>query len=156
MSISQYVIGGSALAVAVAVGYAKWTSKSAEVATGRADVAIVKAECATQNVEDTTAALNQQITDLAREVERQKLIAAAEAKKSRQRLDAFNALNRKINNVPNDQNVPVPPAVELFLDELRGAIPGSGSGADSADKDASDGAAPASGGGVPAATTPTS
>lgn len=156
MSISQYAIGGTALVAALAVGYAKWTDLGARVKTSKAEAAIVKAECATQNVEDTTAALNKQITDLAREVERQKLIAAAEAKKSRQRLDAFNALNRKINNVPNDQNVPVPPAVELFLDELRGAIPGSGPGADSADKDASDGASPASGGGVPAATAPTS
>lgn len=139
MSISQYAIGGAAVVVAVAVGYAKWTSKTAEVATGKAETAIVKAECSTNIADEVTQSALSQVASLTREVERQKLIAAAEAKKSRQRLDAFNALNRKINNVPNDQNVPVSAHIEHVLDELRSPVSG-GAGTGSSDQGGNGGA----------------
>lgn len=157
MSISQYVIGGTVLVTALAVGYAKWVDQGAKVDKAEARTAVVKAECATNTALDTTEALNQQIADLTAQVDRQKAIAAAEAKKSRQRLDAFNALARKIANAPNDENVPVPAPVEHVLDaaRLRGAVPRDGS-PDSANEDADDGAADTSGRDVPAAAEPTS
>lgn len=138
MSISQYVIGGTALVAALAVGYAKWTEQGAKVKTSKAETAIARAECSTNAASDTTEALNQQITDLTREVERQKIIAAAEAKKSRQRLDAYNALARKINNVT--ENPPVPDAIELVLDRMRSAVPGA-PGADRAHENGIEGEA---------------
>ena len=156
MSISQYVIGGTALVAALAIGYAKWVDQGAKVDKAEARTAIVRAECATNTAVDTTEALNQQIADLTREVERQRIIAASAEKKSRQRLDAFNALNRKIGNVPNDENVPVPAPVELFFDELRRVVPGDGSSADSADENGNDRKADPSPSGMSEATTPTS
>ncbi|HAH10832.1 MAG TPA: hypothetical protein DCL48_12110 [Alphaproteobacteria bacterium] len=120
MSISQYVIGGSALAVAVAVGYAKWTSKSAEVATGRADVAIVKAECATDIADDVTQSALQQVTTLAAQVEEQKGVIRGLTKKADDRLRENNELRRKINNATD--NPPIPDAAEYALDRLRGAV----------------------------------
>ena len=136
MSISQYVIGGTALVAALAIGWAKWVDQGAKVDKAEARTAIVRAECATNTAVDTTDALNQQIADLTREVERQKIIAASAEKKSRDRLAAYNALNRKINNVP--ENPPVPDAIEFVLDRMRGAASGS-PGTDRVEEDGVDG-----------------
>lgn len=108
---------------------------------------------------DNAAAINRgalRAAELAsQELERQKLIAAAEAKKSRQRLDAFNALNRKISNVT--ENPPVPDAIELVLESvrMRGPVPGaSGAPASGADQGGDKGAADPSGHVVPPGTDP--
>ena len=157
MSISQYVIGGTALVAALAVGYAKWTEQGAKVKTSKAETAIARAECSTNAAVDTTEALNQQITDLTREVERQKIIAAAAEKKSRDRLAAYNALNRKIGNVPTSQNVPVSDHLESVLDaqRVRGAVPGP-TGTDRSDQNGNDGKTDPAGRDVSTAPEPTS
>lgn len=157
MSVSQYVIGGLALTAALAIGWAKWSDQRAKVDKAEARTAIVRAECATNTAVDTTDALNQQIADLTREVERQKIIAASAEKKSQDRLRENNDLRRKIANVPNDENVPVPSALEHVLDaaRVRSAVPRDGA-ADSADENADDGAADTSGRDVSPAAEPTS
>lgn len=124
MSISQYVIGGLALVTALSVGWAKWNEQGAKVDKAEARTAIAKAECVTDLADDVTQSALQQVTTLTAEVARQKAIAAAEAKKSRQRLDAYNALNRKIANVPTIENVPVSSHIESVLDSVRGSVPG--------------------------------
>lgn len=133
MSISQYVIGGSAIAVALAVGYAKWTGKSAEVATGRAEVAIVKAECTTNTAEEINRSALGQIARLTSEVNKQRETIAALDKKSNDRLRENNELRRKISNAKD--NPPVPDAIESVLefDRLRSSVPGA-TGADSANE----------------------
>lgn len=151
MSISQYVIGGTALVAALAVGYAKWTERGAKVDKAEARTAIAKAECVTDLADDVTQSALQQVTTLTAEVARQKAIAAAEAKKSRQRLDAYNALNRKINNVP--ENPPVPDAIELVLDRMRSAVPGT-TGTDRAHENGSEGEAADPRPNLPAGTEP--
>lgn len=157
MSISQYVIGGLALVTALSVGYAKWNERGAAVKTAKAETAIAKAECVTDLADDVTQSALQQVTSLTAEVARQKRIAADEAKKSQDRLRENNELRRKIANVPNDENVPVPSALEHVLDaaRVRGAVPGR-SPSDSSDKDADDGAAGDSRRELPPAPEPTS
>lgn len=157
MSISQYVIGGLALVTALSVGYAKWNEQGAKVDKAEARTAIAKAECVTDLADDVTQSALQQVTSLTAEVARQKAIAAAEAKKSQDRLRENNELRRKIANVPNDENVPVPSALEHVLDaaRVRGAV-SRDAGADGVDKDADDGAAGDSRRELPPAPEPTS
>lgn len=157
MSISQYAIGGLVLTTALAVGWAKWNDQGAKVDKAEARTAIAKAECSTNAAVDTTEALNQQITDLTREVERQKIIAAAAEKKSRDRLAAYNALNRKIGNVPTSQNVPVSDHLESVLDaqRVRGSVSGP-TGTDRPDQDRNDGKTDPAGRDVSPAPEPTS
>lgn len=157
MSISQYAIGGLVLTTALAVGWAKWNDLGAKVKTSKAETAIARAECSTNAAVDTADALNQQITDLTREVERQKIIAAAAEKKSRDRLAAYNALNRKIGNVPTSQNVPVSDHLESVLDaqRVRGSVPGP-TGTDRPDQDGTDGKTDPTGRDVSPAPEPTS
>ena len=103
-----------------------------------------------------TAAHNKSVADsFKEEVMRQKSIIAAEAKKSRERLAAFNALNRKIGNVPPSENVPVSNHLELVLDELRSPVAGSGPPADSPDETGDGGKAENSGGNLPPKTDAT-
>lgn len=129
-----------AVIVGVLWGAYKWEKHKVASAELKA-VGITKSLTLAINELDDAARINKSALDelasQAREVERQKLIAAAEAKKSRQRLDAFNALNRKIGNVPTSENVPVSNHLELLLDaqRVRGAVAEpSGSTADSSNE----------------------
>lgn len=153
--MKQYLI--FALIVAAAVGWGTWQKQKAanaklEAEAIRASLSMAEAEL--QQVA-TLANHNKTVADSYKhEVIRQREIAAAEAKKSRQRLDAFNALNRKIANVTD--NPPVPDAIELVLESvrLRGPVPGA-PGADDGHKDRSGGEAGVAGRDVPAGTVPT-
>lgn len=153
MSITPYAVGVSALAVGLAVGYVKYMERDVTADKAEAKTAIVRAECSTNVADEVTQSALQQVATLTREVERQKAIAAAEAKKSRQRLDAFNALNRKIGNVPTSENVPVSSHIESVLDSVRSAVPRDTS-ADGADKDGVDGNAGPDRPNVPAEADP--
>jgi hypothetical protein len=146
---------------AVVIGYATWQKQKADNAkleTKAVRASLTMAEVELQNAEVVNKTALDAIAAQAREVERQKLIAAAEAKKSRERLNAYNALNRKIGNVPASENVPVSSHLELLLDSerMRGVVPGDRSRPDSADEGVNSGEAGPSGHDLPAETPPTS
>lgn len=153
MSISQYVIGGLALVTALSIGYVKWNERGVAVDKAEARTAIAKAECVTDLADDVTQSALKQVTTLTAEVERQKRIAADEAKKSQDRLRENNELRRKINNAT--ENPPIPDAAEFALDRLRGAIPGA-AGADRTHENGTEGEAGDLGGPLPPATEPAS
>lgn len=150
-----------AVFVALAVGWGSWqkmVAANAKLETKAVRTSLSMAEAELQNAEAVNKAALDTVAKQASEVQRQKLIAAAEAKKSRQRLDAFNALNRKIGNVPTSENVPVSSHIELLLDSvrMRGAVPGPGSRPDRADEGVVGGNAGSAGPDVPApAPSPT-
>lgn len=155
--MKQYIIIAAIIAALVAAY--KWK-----------DIEVDRAKLEIEGVRKSNAMLETELRDAAsvnagalhaaeiasREIERQKLIAAAEAKKSRQRLDAFNALNRKISNVPTSENVPVSDHIEHVLDELRSAVPGGGQAADRPNEGGTGGAPDPAGHELPAETAPTS
>ena len=137
--LNPYVILG--VAIACLFGLWKWEKrKTTALKTEAAALqkSVNMAEIELQNAEAINKSALDAVAQQAREVERQKLIAAAEAKKSRERLNAFNALNRKIGNVEPSQNVPVSDHVQSVLDaisdELRGVVPGDGPRPDSLDE----------------------
>lgn len=153
MSISQYVIGGTALVAALAVGYAKWTEQGAKVKTSKAETAIAKADCAVNLADDVTQNALQQVATMAREVEEQKVVIRSLTKKAADHLRENNELRRKINNATD--NPPIPDAAEFALDRLRGAIPGT-SGTDRAHENGTEGEAGDLGGPLPPAAEPSS
>lgn len=156
--LNPYVI----LGVAIACLFGLWKWEKRKTAAVKVEVAALQksvsmAEVELQNAEAINKNALDQLASQAREVERQKLIAAAEAKKSRERLNAFNALNRKIGNVPTSENVPVSDHLELLLDELRSPVAGNGgSPADSADESRNENDPGPLGPNVSPTTTPTS
>jgi hypothetical protein len=143
-----------ALAVAVLFGLYKWEGYKTKTAKAEAEAvrrSLAMAETEIKNAA-ATADYNKAVADgFMAEAARQRNIAAAEAKKSRQRLDAFNALNRKIGNVQD--NPPVPDAIELNLDaaRMRGAVPGPGQAPGGADEGGAGENAGAAGRDVPGA-----
>ena len=135
--LNPYVILG--VAIACLFGLWKWEKrKTTALKTEAAALqkSVNMAEIELQNAEAINKSALDAVAQQAREVERQKLIAAAEAKKSRERLNAFNALNRKIGNVPTSENVPVSNHLELLLDSerMRGPVAGDGPRPDSSDE----------------------
>lgn len=147
MSITPYLVGGSALVVGLAVGYVKYMERDVTADKAEAKTAIVRAECSTNIADEVTQSALQQVATLTRQVNEWKAAWAIAEKKSRDRLKAFNDLNRKIGNVKD--NSPIPDALELKLDDVRvrSAVPRD-AGKDSADKAANGGEAGPSGDGV--------
>lgn len=130
-----YLIIGALMAAVLAWGaWQKQKASNAKLETVAVRASLSMAEVELKNAEAVNKAALDTVAKVSTEVERQRLIAAAEARKSRQRLDAFNALNRKIGNVPTTENVPVSNHLELVLDQLRSPVAGSGSGADRVDE----------------------
>lgn len=154
MSITPYLVGGSALVVGLAVGYVKFMERGTEAREARAETATVQAECAVSATESVNTAAMGQIASLTAELERQKAIAAAAKKKADDRLRENNLLRRNIQNVT--ENPPVPDAIERVLDGMRSAVDGSGPAPGSADESGTSGASDTSGPEVPAETTPSS
>lgn len=150
MSITPYLVGGSALVVGIAVGYVKFMERGTEAREARAETATVAAECATSTAETVNESTLRQIADLQAEVDRQKALRAEAEAKSRDRLRENNLLRKGIQSVKD--NPPVSDSLELVLDSLRvrGSVPGNGSPASGADQDSSGETAGADGGGMPA------
>lgn len=153
MSITPYAVGGAALVIGLAVGYVKYMERDVTADKAEAKTAIVRAECSTNIADDVTQSALQQVATLTRQVNEWKAAWSIAEKKSRERLKAFNELNRKIGNVKD--NSPIPDALELKLDDVRvrSAVPRD-AGKDSADKAANGGEAAPAGDGVSPGTDP--
>lgn len=154
MSITPYLVGGSALVVGLAVGYVKFMERGTEAREARAETATVQAECAVSATESVNTAAMGQIASLTAELERQKAIAAAAKKKADDRLRENNLLRRNIQNVT--ENPPVPDAIERVLDGMRGAVPGPGQAPGGADESGTSGASDTSGPSLPTEAAPSS
>ena len=137
--------------------YEGWKVKAAAVKVEALQKSLNMAEFELQDAAETAKHNADLAKSFKNEVMRQKTIIAAEAKKSRERLNAYNALNRKIGNVPTSENVPVSSHIEHVLDELRSPVAGPGSQPNSADEAGGDGAPDTAGGdAVPPFTSPAS
>lgn len=154
MSITPYLVGGSALVVGLAVGYVKFMERGTEAREARAETATVQAECAVSATESVNTAAMGQIASLTAELERQKAIAAAAKKKADDRLRENNLLRRNIQNVT--ENPPVPDAIERVLDGMRSAVDGSGPAPGGADESGASGTADPGRSSLPAEAAPSS
>ncbi len=126
--------------VAVLFGLYKWEGHKARALKDQAEHAIGEKAKLAEKLKDAATyndGLKAILEMAAKEAERQALIAAAEAKKSRDRLRENNLLRKDIQNVT--ENPPVPLAIERVLDGMRSAVAGNGDGG--ADQGGNEGAA---------------
>lgn len=155
MSVTPYLTGVAALAVAGTYGLYSWTKR--DLAAAETQLALSKRDraCVSTVAEDVNRSALDQIAALTSEIRKQKEINAAISAKSGERLRALNRLTKEISNVPKSENVPVSDHIERVLDELRRAH--AGGNVPAGNSDAGNGGAPGTvGHDVPAEAGPAS
>lgn len=125
------------MAVIVATLFGLWKWEASKVKAAKLEIegirkSLVMASTELQDAADINKGALDQLAAQAAEVERQKRLAAETKAKERLAWSRVNKLKQDIQNVT--ENPPVPLPIELFLDRVRGTVPGPGPAASGPDQ----------------------
>lgn len=135
MGISKFIGIGAAVVVAIMYGLFAWRGQALDTVTAERDAAKTARACVAATSEDVNKSHVQQIKALTASIAAQTATITELQRKERKAAANLAALQRKIANVPQSQNVPVSDHIEFLLDELRRPVPGpSGQPAGGVDK----------------------